>query len=153
VSVSPRAGTVVRPGAAVKLVVSKGAPPTTVPDVRGLDAGAAADALSEAHLSADTTRKTSETVPEGQVISQSPAPGTGVDLDSTVTLVISTGPPKVRVPDVTGEKYSDAKKRLERAGFVVRGLGIVRGGGTVRSQSPGGDEDAPKGSTVTLVVI
>ncbi|GAA4216019.1 Stk1 family PASTA domain-containing Ser/Thr kinase [Actinocatenispora rupis] len=153
VSVSPRAGTVVRRGAAVKLVVSRGPAPATVPDVRGMTVDDAQAELDDAQLQASVTEKTSTTVPEGEVISQSPAPDTGVDRDTTVKLVVSTGPPKVHLPDVTGEKYSDAKRRLERAGFVVRGLGIVRKDGRVRSQSPAGDSEAPKGSTITLVVI
>ena len=153
ISVRPGPGTVVRPGAAVTLTVSKGPAPATVPDLTGMDEDDASDELSEMQLDVKVVQKPSEQVDEGQVISQRPKAGTGVELGATVTIVVSTGPPKVAVPDVTGKKYGAAKKKLEKEGFQVRGLGIVRDGGTVRTQTPGGGSSAPKGSTITLWVI
>jgi serine/threonine-protein kinase len=42
-------------------------------------------------------------VPRGKVFKQDPSPSTKVDKGGTVTLWVSTGPPKVTVPAVKGE--------------------------------------------------
>lgn len=153
ISVQPKPGTVVRPGASVTLTVSKGAAPATVPDLTGMSSDDAEGELSDMHLDVKVVQKESESVDEGDVISQRPKPGTGVELGATVTIVVSSGPPKVEVPDVTGMKYGEAKKKLSDAGFEVRGLGIPTDGATVRKQTPDGGSQEPKGSTITLWVI
>jgi serine/threonine-protein kinase len=55
---------------------------------------------------------------------------------------------------VVGSKVDDAKKQLEDAGFQVkedRGLlGLF--GDTVKEQSVGGGDTAPKGSTITITI-
>lgn len=152
-SVSPKAGTVVRRNASVKLVVSKGPAPVTVADVIGKDVDSASDKLTGDGLKVTVKKKHSQDVDAGEVLGQSPAPGTGVDRDTNVTLTVSSGPPMVTVPDVTGMDYGDAKKKLEHAGFSVKGEGVVRDHGTVRVQSPDGGKQAAKGSTITLYVL
>jgi eukaryotic-like serine/threonine-protein kinase len=153
ISVSPKPGTVVRPGAAVHLAVSKGPAPVTVPDVRDEDADDAAQDLADEGLQVQASEQASEDVEAGRVISQSPAPGTGVDRNSTVKIVVSSGPPLVEVPDVSGERYKRARQQLLDAGFDVQPLGLVHDDGTVRRTDPGGGSKAPKGSRVLVWVI
>ncbi|BFO13643.1 hypothetical protein SHKM778_00310 [Streptomyces sp. KM77-8] len=50
---------------------------------------------------------------KGKICSQNPAAGTQVDKDFTVSLVVSTGAPKVVVPSVVGDNVDDAKAELE----------------------------------------
>ncbi|MGA8115695.1 MAG: Stk1 family PASTA domain-containing Ser/Thr kinase [Actinocatenispora sp.] len=153
ISVSPGHGTEVRAGAPVRLVVSKGPAPETVPDVRGMSLDDATSTLSEHDLDVKSTQKQNSDVPAGEVISQDPAPGTGVARGVTVTLTVSSGPPLTDVPDVTGKKLKQAKRELERAGFQVRAFGLVRDNGTVRAQNPGGGSQAPEGGTITLWIV
>ena len=154
IAVSPKPGTVVRRGAPVTLTVSKGKAPVHVPDVRGEDTATAQSDLAGAGLGTVTVKqKQSDSIPQGQVISQSIAPGTGVATNTPITITVSTGPPQVQVPDVTGMKLKDAKRKLEKAGFQVDAIGVPRDDGTVRAQSPSGSEKAAKGSTVTLWVL
>ncbi|CAM5638177.1 non-specific serine/threonine protein kinase OS=Streptomyces glaucescens OX=1907 GN=spk1 PE=4 SV=1 [Streptomyces glaucescens] len=58
------------------------------------------------------------------------------------------------VPDVTGDKVDEARRKLEEAGFAVkedRGLlGLFRD--TVKGQSVDGGDTAPKGSTITIEI-
>ena len=71
-----------------------------------------------------------------------------------VTLVVSKGPELVKVPDVQGLQLNQARKILKDAGFEVKVESFMGGiFGTVRSQTPAANTDAPKGSTVTLVVV
>jgi hypothetical protein len=65
----------------------------SVPDVVGKNNVAAARALTDAGLRATTDTETSADVPFGRVIRQDPPAGTVVPAESTVTLVLSTGPP------------------------------------------------------------
>src|SRR5205823_13679831 len=63
---------------------------------------------------------------KGIVFKQDPSPGTKVDKGGTVTIWVSTGPPKVTVPAVKGEQWPDAQQALANAGlqpkeFIVPG--------------------------------
>ena len=154
VSTTPKAGTALKRGAAVNIVVSKGRQPIELQDFTGKPADQAVGALTDAGLQVDATKQEFSTdVPKGSVISQSPADGTLYRGDK-VTLVVSKGPEMVKVPDVQGKQLDQAQKILEDAGFKVKVESFMGGiFGTVRSQDPGAGKDAPKGSVVTLVVV
>jgi serine/threonine-protein kinase len=72
-----------------------------------------------------------------------------------VTLVISSGPAQVAVPDVTGQGREDARSALEGAGLVVQEQESESADaepGIVLAQDPAGGATAPRGATVTLTV-
>jgi hypothetical protein len=89
----PMAGTRVGSGSKVSLVLSRG-PARTVPNVEGDQVSAATSAVESASLQVSRADEPSDTVPEGQVISQSPASGTDLEDGDTVSLVVSSGPPR-----------------------------------------------------------
>jgi hypothetical protein len=88
---------VVNFGSAVNLTISRGPehPQTVaVPDVVGMSQSQAESAITSAGLTVGAiTQSPSETVPQGQVISQNPAEGTSVEKGTAVSLVVSSGPP------------------------------------------------------------
>jgi len=53
----------------------------------------------------------------GHVCSQDPTPGNKVSKGGVVTLYVSTGKPKVAVPAVVGETWTQARQQLVQAGF------------------------------------
>jgi serine/threonine-protein kinase len=152
---SPKAGTTVKPGAAVDLVLSKGRKPITVKDWTGKSFDAAKAALEKRRLEVSVTgEEYSDTVPEGDVISQDPTTGTLFRGD-TVSFVVSQGPELVEVPRVRAMGVEAATELLQGLGFEVRteeadnylGLGFVF------SSDPDQGEQVPKGSTITLFLI
>ncbi|MEU4051040.1 Stk1 family PASTA domain-containing Ser/Thr kinase [Streptomyces olivaceus] len=154
VSTKPAAGTTVRGGSAVALVVSKGRP-VDVPDVTGDDLDEARTELSEAGLKVKVAEKRVNSEHDsGQVARQTPEPGSEAAEGDTVTLTVSKGPQMVEVPDVVGDSVDDAKQKLEDAGFAVkedRGLlGLF--GDTVKEQSVKGGDTAPKGSSIKITI-
>jgi serine/threonine-protein kinase len=64
----------------------------TVPVVTGMALNDALAGITAAGLVPQTTEEASDTVPAGQVVSQNPAGGATVSPDSTVSIVVSTGP-------------------------------------------------------------
>ena len=154
ISQKPAAGTPVKRGAVVEVVVSRGRRPITVPDVRGLPLDEAKAKLTAAGL--DVARADDvnhDTVPTGHVVSQKPTKGTLFRGDE-VTLVVSKGPVMVPVPNVVGKPVQDAEAALKELGFTIE---IRRPLGTffelVRDQSVPADQPAPKGSTIILTVV
>ncbi|MFH8451182.1 Stk1 family PASTA domain-containing Ser/Thr kinase [Streptomyces fungicidicus] len=91
---------------------------------------------------------------KGKICDQDPKAGTEVDKESTVNLTVSTGAPKVTVPDVQGLTYEKAKSQLEDKGFTVEQKNEVsdQTPGVVIGQDPDGDTEQEKGSTITLTV-
>ncbi|VXB11520.1 Serine/threonine-protein kinase PK-1 [Arthrobacter sp. 9AX] len=153
-SQDPAAGTPARHGTAVNLVVSKGPEPIPVPNVVGRGEDEAVEAIEAAGLKADVAGEEvfDKNVPEGAVVSQSPANGT-LTRGGTVTLTISKGPRMVEVPSFIGKQAADARKALEALGFQVKVNNILGGFfGTVRDQDPV-DTEVPEGSVVTLTVV
>ncbi len=150
----PKAGTTLRRGVAVDVVVSKGPHPVKVPDLTEGSADEAKQQLKKLHLKVETTQENSDDVDKGDVISQSPDRGRLFRGD-TVKLVVSKGPVLVTVPDVRRMSAENATTRLEAAGFSVQ---VVRtelyiGLGLVVKQSPGSGDRAPKGSTIVVSVV
>ncbi len=97
ISSDPVAGTEVEEGSTVKIIVSNGKEQkqVVVPKLEGMSETDAAAKLTELNLVGAPTYEYSDTVKEGQVISQDPAVNTAVDEQSTVSYVVSKGPEKV----------------------------------------------------------
>src|SRR4051812_656577 len=155
ISQDPSPGASVKRNTTVSVVVSKGREPIEVPTVTGTTFEAAAAAVTEAGLRPERGEDVnSDTVPAGQVVSQSPARGT-LHRGDAVRLVVSKGPVMVQVPNVVARPSGDAEKTLTDLGFTVKKetglLGSVLD--LVQSQSVKGGDSAPKGSTIILTIV
>jgi beta-lactam-binding protein with PASTA domain len=154
----PPGGTRANEGSTVSLTVSTGPGNTTVPSVAGDTLAKARRAIRRAGLKVGSVQSQSDLqYPAGQVIDTSPAAGTTPFVGTAVTVFVSTGPPKVKLPDVTGESLSQAKADLHSAGFdnvtTTTSQTSSSPSGTVLSQSPaGGTPAVPNSTTVSLVV-
>ena len=116
ISQNPAAATDVVINTAVALVVSSGLPHVAVPNVVALTQAAASSALTAASLTVGTvTTASSLTVPAGSVISQNPAAGTDVVINTAVALVVSSGLPHVAVPNVVALTQAAASSALTAA--------------------------------------
>jgi beta-lactam-binding protein with PASTA domain/serine/threonine protein kinase len=152
---SPKAGTTLKPGATVDLVLSRGRKPIAVKDWTGKSFDDAEAALEKRGLQASVAgEEFSDTVPEGAVISQDPSTGTLFRGD-TVSFVVSQGPELVEVPQVKAMGVEAATELLEGLGFEVRTeeSDLYLGIGYVSSSDPGAGEQVAKGSTITLFLV
>jgi serine/threonine-protein kinase len=86
ISIKPKEGTTVNSGTSVDLVVSKGPPPVTVPNLVDMPRKKAIAQLQRLGLKANV--QVGEVAPLNRVISQSPAAGTEIPKGSTVTIRI-----------------------------------------------------------------
>ncbi|MEV0288124.1 Stk1 family PASTA domain-containing Ser/Thr kinase [Kribbella sp. NPDC050820] len=154
IAFSPKFDTVVKPGTAVNLAISKGKRPITVPDTTGKSYRDASRELRRLGFVIGRTDQYDEKVAEGKVISQSPSTGTLFAKDK-VQLVVSKGPPLVEVPNVKGKRLADAQRILTEAGFTVKtekapyGLGL----NIVAAQNPGAKKKVKPGSEVVITVL
>ncbi|GHH10655.1 putative serine/threonine-protein kinase [Streptomyces rubradiris] len=105
-------------------------------------------------LKVSISKKECEDQATGNVCSQTPQQGEKVDKNSTVDLVISTGAPKVQVPDVRGAQFDQAETQLKEKGFEVEKKLEVsdRTPGVVITQDPEPGVSKEKGTTITLTV-
>jgi serine/threonine-protein kinase len=152
ISTSPKAGTVLRPGTAVRITVSKGRQPIEVGNWVRKSAAHAEKVLTGRGLVVKTQHDYSNDVPEGQVISQSPGTGT-LHKGDTVSLLVSQGPPMVTIPGgLRGAGVDDATAKLEALGLKVKthDSPFYAGLGYVISVTPGSGQKVRTGSTVTL---
>jgi beta-lactam-binding protein with PASTA domain len=153
VAENPAPGTVLKGGASVMLIVSRGPPPVAVPDVKGLAAADAVVKLQQAKLAPRLVEVSSKQT-AGTVIAQKPPAGIKVKPGTPVTLEVSKGAGKVTVPVVTGEPVAQATSELKAAGLKVSTTNVAsdQPKGTVLAQSPAGGAAAAKGATVQLKV-
>ncbi|GII84690.1 putative serine/threonine-protein kinase [Sphaerisporangium siamense] len=92
----PSEGEKVDENSIVKIYVPK--QQVTVPDVTNQTLADAKAALQAENLKVRTVRQPSADVPEGNVISQSPPAGSKLNPGTTITLVVSSGPPEETTP-------------------------------------------------------
>lgn len=148
-------GDKVNAGDTVKVVVCVGSEAFEVPSVVGLESDIAKQKLEDAGFSVSREYEYSATVETGDVIKQTPSSGS-LKKGETVTIVISQGEEKVKVPDVVGKTESDAKDSLKEAGFnvgtVTQEYSDSVDAGKVISQSVDAEKYLEKGESVNLVV-
>ncbi|MEU6840956.1 Stk1 family PASTA domain-containing Ser/Thr kinase [Streptomyces sp. NPDC046716] len=95
-----------------------------------------------------------ENYPKGEICSQSPKAGEDVNKNDTITVTVSTGAPKVSVPDVKGLSYDEAVAELNDKGFdniKQKSRESDRTAGTVIEQDPASGK-VEKGTQITLIV-
>lgn len=124
-------------------------------DVKGMSLADAQKKLATLGLKTEVSYVESSAYAEDTVISADVEAGTMVDEGTTITLSVSSGTEGMKVPDVTGKSYEDAKTALEKVGFKVDKSETTSAQvqeNYVISQSPEADTKAPNGSNVTLTV-
>ena len=152
---APPAGTVVVEGTQVRINVSRGPKPVTVPNVIGLPYEQAASEIQRAGFGVARVDVDSD-LAKGIVVDQDPNGGTNSSNGSTVTLSVSRGPVTTSVPDVTSQDVAIARVTLETAGFRVRE--VIEDtddptlDGIVLAQDPISGTQAQPNSVVTLFV-
>ncbi|HEY3548733.1 MAG TPA: PASTA domain-containing protein, partial [Propionicimonas sp.] len=139
----------------ITVTISDGPAPVKIFSVLGATKEVAVKQLTDAGLAVDAEATAySETYPAGQVMAQTPDPGTDGHRRDKVTLTVSLGPPLVQMPDLFGKRYSDAKDILTGLGLNARRENLYGGAlGFVRSQGVAAGEMVPKGTTITLSVV
>lgn len=153
ISQTPTANSTVDSGSTVTYILSTGKKSVDVPNVLNESEGQAKTALNNKGLQVNTTYKNSDSVSEGNVISQDPAGGSSVSSGSTVNIVISLGPTEVTtttVPNLVGLTLDQVKSALSSANLV---LGSTTGDTTktVTSSNPAYKTTVNKNSTVDVV--
>jgi beta-lactam-binding protein with PASTA domain len=157
VGTHPEAGTHLLGGKSVQLVISKGAERFTVPPVAGRSYSQAQEAFAGMPVRlrrVDTSDGTGK-IAVGSVIRTDPAAAARIRRDATVTVYVSTGPPIVLVPTVTGQSQADATATLTAASFKVttsQDYSTTVPAGSVISQNPAANASVAKFSTVNLVI-
>jgi beta-lactam-binding protein with PASTA domain len=118
----------------------------------------AAVALREIHaagLNVSEHDRPSTRYAAGRVVAVSPRAGAEVDRDSFVQLAVSSGPPLVQVPDLTGLTRYAAASQLSHRHLLIAVDGTAASdqpAGTVISQQPTSSEEEQRGTTIHVTL-
>jgi eukaryotic-like serine/threonine-protein kinase len=151
----PRGGARAKKGSTIRITVSDGPGIAGVPEVAGQPRSRALALLRKAGFHVREDKRSDENVGDNRAIGTRPTAGTQRERGTTVTLIVSTGPPLRTVPGVVGQSRDDAAALLGDRGFEVATTereDEKADAGTVLAQTPLGGVRSPKGSTVTLVI-
>ena len=155
ISESPHRGSRVARGTRVAITVSSGPSSAAVENVEGLSVARAMARLRASGFKPATKSQPSASIAKGLVIGTDPPAGTVALVGSAVTLLVSSGPAQVRVPEVLGESQTAAEAALASAGLEVGTISpqvSTQSPGSVLAQSPHGGVSLPSGSKVGLTI-
>ena len=147
----PKAGKTVKEGTKVTIYVSQGTESLKVTNVTGKSEADAKSALSDFNVT--TTTEHSDSVAEGNVISQSIVGGNYAEKGASITIVVSSGPEKisyyikspVKAPtNVTVTSADISLYKAESSDLIQSWSGITSFPYTVEAH----DIDVPKGTIV-----
>jgi len=163
----PRAGTIVKAGRRVRLVVSQGVMIDRVANFTGRN-------IDDVRLDLQTLYTASGGLPllslkeplmydvsneaAGTILNQKPEPGTSISGPITLEFVVSRGPENTvtTIPQLTGLEISQALELIGRTGinfeFAIREPAANETGETVVLQSPPANTSAPIDTVVRLTV-
>jgi beta-lactam-binding protein with PASTA domain len=168
----PQPGTIVKAGRRIRLVVSQGAVINTVENYRGRNidevkmdlrtlfaVAASAAGEEQPFLSLkEPPMYEYSSEPEGTILQQRPAPGTGISGPTTLEFVVSRGPERamITVPDFTGLTVSGTIDQIRQGGInFLFELRTVRGNepvGIVVYQDPPAQTVINKKRPVSILI-
>jgi serine/threonine-protein kinase len=128
-----------------------------VPAITSMTEAQARTTLQANKLKAgNVVHEQSDTVPEGQVVSQSPPEGTQLAENSPVDFVVSDGKGEVEVPDLTGLTVDKAEQALKDVGLTLGKQTEVDSAqqrkGRVISSNPAAGDSVAKDTKVDIQV-
>jgi serine/threonine-protein kinase len=136
----------------VHVYLSSGPKALSLPELRGMKQEDAVAAL-QGRFAVKVTTQPDKKVAKGTVIRS--VPMGSAQPDSEVQLFVSSGPPLVVVPEVSGRTYDEAVARLRARGLDATKQDTfsdtVPVGQTIGTQPEAGQQ-APEGSSVTVLV-
>jgi serine/threonine-protein kinase len=157
-SQSPPGGKRLAAGTPVKVDVSSGPAPRTVPDLVNKDINEVMLALGRGGFGiGDITEVSDPALPNGRVTAVDPAPGTQVPRDFPVKLTVVRPPPMISVPYVVGVSQAAGDAALRAVGLVpgFRTVTVPAGDptdGKVVAQSVPGGAPVPAGTAVFISI-
>jgi serine/threonine-protein kinase len=158
ISQNPAAGKNVARGSTVVLVVSSGPATKTIPlDITSGKPAADVQLELEALGFHVVQKPQSNSAAEGTVFDSNPKPGTVAAVGSTVTILVSSGPAPVAVPQVQGLSVNDAVRQLQASGFnninspVEENSSSIAAGQVTRTDPPAG-KSVPIATRITIFV-
>ncbi|HUI31789.1 MAG TPA: PASTA domain-containing protein [Candidatus Acidoferrales bacterium] len=159
-SQNPEAGSVVKHGRRVYLVLSGGVERSSIPDLQGHTQREAQFMLERAGFRlGSVTSDSSSAFPQNVVMSQSIPPNTMAVSGTMVAIIVSSGPPvagQVAIPDLVGRPLSEAQKIISNSGFILGKITFQPSTklvpNTVLEQYPRSNEPAARGTHIDLFV-
>lgn len=142
-------------GTTLFVIVSKGPAPVKLPNIINTsEQGATQKLQAKGFLQIIIKRDFSSKIKKGFVISMTPAAESKQLTSITVELVISDGPPPVKVPNITGMTLKRAIETLEEAGlkYKIRTQNVCKKPKSriVQQQFSAANSLVPRGSTIEL---
>ncbi|MEO7556853.1 MAG: Stk1 family PASTA domain-containing Ser/Thr kinase [Acidimicrobiales bacterium] len=143
---------------AITLIVSAGSDTVKMPSVVGQqfdDAAAFLNSQGFTNVARDDQPADDKNVPVGEVTAQNPTAESDIAKDAPIMLRVSSGPPKVAIPQVAGQDAASAANALGQMGFTTvrrEEASDTVPEGKVIGTEPGEGTEAPKFSSVTLIV-
>jgi eukaryotic-like serine/threonine-protein kinase len=151
----PSGGTTATRGSTVVLTVSKGEKLAKVPVLVGTQRSVAVQQIRGRGLTPSVEEEESAK-PAGEVVRQAPSAGSELPRGSTVSIVVSKGEAKTKVPNVIGSERAEAVESLRAEGLVPtvqeQQTEVPQQVGRVTDQFPPPGSEVEPGAEVTLVV-
>ncbi len=151
----PGGGTTATRGSTVVVIVSKGQKLAKVPVLVGTQRSVAVQQIRGRGLTPGVEEEESAK-PAGEVIRQAPSAGSELRRGSAVSIVVSKGEKKTKVPNVIGEERREAVETLRGVGLAPtveeKETEVAQQVGRVTDQFPTPGSEVEPGSEVTLVV-
>ena len=128
-----------------------------MPDLTGRDIVSVIELATQQGLLLKVDRREPHpSLPRDTVISQEPAPGSGIKKGRQVRVVVSQGPSELLAPTVVGENVRKADIMIRQAGFVPgeisRASSDTAERDTVLAQYPQAGSQLEKGGTISMLV-
>jgi beta-lactam-binding protein with PASTA domain len=152
------AGSRIKRGRTVHVVLSLGPAQVVAPDLTGMTERQALILLQQNGLQAGVLDHLYSAEPLGAVLAQDPDPGSTLVHEAAVSLLVSDGPEPVlyAMPDLAGRTLDSVRAALSQMGLIVRGITELSGTsapqGTVVAQSLPPDAPVGPGQDLTLSV-
>jgi beta-lactam-binding protein with PASTA domain len=151
----PSGGTTATRGSTVVLTVSKGQRLAKVPVLVGTQRSVAVQQIRGAGL-VPSVEEEESAKPAGEVIRQAPSAGSRLPRGAGVSIVVSKGEAKAKVPNVIGSERAEAVSALREAGLdptvQEQVTEVPQQVGRVTDQFPPPGSEVKPSSTVTIVV-